>query len=83
MSIPLLFAPFAVRLTHIQVPTIWLLYTVSYLDRANIGNAKSGGMEESLHLTSTEYSVILLVFFVSRWLYITLFILTSQATLLA
>ncbi|KAF8057612.1 major facilitator superfamily domain-containing protein [Lyophyllum atratum] len=30
------------------VPTIWLLYTLSYLDRANIGNAKIGGMEKSL-----------------------------------
>ncbi|KAK7036710.1 hypothetical protein VNI00_011375 [Paramarasmius palmivorus] len=47
------------------VPTIWVLYTLSYLDRANIGNAKAGGMEEALGLTSTQYSVVLLVFFVS------------------
>lgn len=30
------------------VPWIWLLYCLSYLDRANIGNARSGGMEEDL-----------------------------------
>ncbi len=47
------------------VPTIWVLYTLSYLDRANIGNAKSGGMEEALHLSDTEYSIVLLVFFIS------------------
>ena len=49
----------------IKVPTIWLLYVVSYLDRGNIGNAESGGMQDSLHITSTQYSVILLVFFIS------------------
>ncbi|KAG5652486.1 hypothetical protein H0H81_004842 [Sphagnurus paluster] len=47
------------------VPTIWVLYTLSYLDRANIGNAKIGGMERDLHLSSTQYSVVLLLFFVS------------------
>ncbi|PBK59974.1 MFS general substrate transporter [Armillaria solidipes] len=47
------------------VPTVWVLYTLSYLDRANIGNAKSGGMEEALSLTSNQYSIILLVFFIS------------------
>lgn len=36
----------------------------SYLDRANIGNAKTGGMQHDLKLTSTEYSIALLVFFV-------------------
>ena len=46
------------------VPTIWALYTLSYLDRANIGNAKTGGLQADFHLTSTQYSVVLLVFFV-------------------
>ncbi|KAF9267217.1 MFS general substrate transporter [Marasmius fiardii PR-910] len=47
------------------IPSIWALYTLSFLDRANIGNAKSGGMEESLNLTSTQYSIVLPVFFIS------------------
>ncbi|ESK88485.1 mfs transporter [Moniliophthora roreri MCA 2997] len=51
------------------VPTVWVLYTLSYLDRANIANAKVGGMEEALQLTSTQYSVILLLFFVSYVLF--------------
>lgn len=48
------------------VPMIWLLYTLSYLDRANIGNAKTGGLQTDFKLTSDQYSVVLLVFFVSR-----------------
>ncbi|KAK7041458.1 hypothetical protein VNI00_009324 [Paramarasmius palmivorus] len=51
------------------VPTVWVLYTLSYLDRANIANAKVGGMEEDLQLTSNQYSVILLLFFVSYVLF--------------
>ncbi|KAF8151783.1 major facilitator superfamily domain-containing protein [Crassisporium funariophilum] len=51
------------------VPTIWVLYTLSYLDRANIGNAKVGGMETDLGFNSQQYSVILLMFFVSYVLF--------------
>ncbi|WVO17304.1 hypothetical protein L204_104996 [Cryptococcus depauperatus] len=47
------------------LPCIWLLYTLSYLDRANIGNAKTGGLEEDFNLTSQQYSIVLLVFFIS------------------
>ncbi|WWC72620.1 uncharacterized protein I206_106582 [Kwoniella pini CBS 10737] len=47
------------------IPCIWVLYTLSYLDRANIGNAKTGGLQKDFGLTSTQYSVVLLVFFVS------------------
>ncbi|KAJ7487834.1 major facilitator superfamily domain-containing protein [Mycena latifolia] len=47
------------------VPTVWLLYVMSYLDRANIGNAEAGGMQKELGYGSTQYSVILLMFFVS------------------
>lgn len=41
------------------------MYTLSYLDRANIGNAKTGGLEADFQLTSDQYSIILLVFFIS------------------
>ncbi|KAJ7695351.1 major facilitator superfamily domain-containing protein [Mycena rosella] len=51
------------------VPTVWLLYVVSYLDRANIGNAESGGMQTELKYGSTQYSIILLMFFVSYVLF--------------
>ncbi|TYJ55252.1 hypothetical protein B9479_004082 [Cryptococcus floricola] len=51
------------------LPTIWGLYTLSYLDRANIGNAKTGGLEEDFNLTSQQYSIVLLVFFISYVLF--------------
>ncbi|WWC92340.1 uncharacterized protein L201_007295 [Kwoniella dendrophila CBS 6074] len=47
------------------IPCIWILYTLSYLDRANIGNAKTGGLEKDFNLSSTQYSICLLVFFIS------------------
>ncbi|WVW80803.1 hypothetical protein I302_102790 [Kwoniella bestiolae CBS 10118] len=47
------------------IPCIWVLYTLSYLDRANIGNAKTGGLEKHFNLTSQQYSIVLLVFFIS------------------
>ncbi|OCF43599.1 hypothetical protein I317_02490 [Kwoniella heveanensis CBS 569] len=47
------------------IPCIWILYTLSYLDRANIGNAKTGGLESHFALTSNQYSIVLLVFFIS------------------
>ncbi|KAJ7764290.1 MFS general substrate transporter [Mycena metata] len=40
-----------------------VLYLLNYLDRQNIGNAKVGGMAKDLNLSSSDYSVALLVFF--------------------
>ncbi|RJE19566.1 Major Facilitator Superfamily [Aspergillus sclerotialis] len=47
------------------LPSIWLMYLLSYLDRTNIGNAKIAGMSDELNLSSQEYSISLVVFFVS------------------
>ncbi|OJZ81105.1 hypothetical protein ASPFODRAFT_223305 [Aspergillus luchuensis CBS 106.47] len=46
------------------LPTVWVMYLLSYLDRTNIGNAKISGMQVDLNLTSNEYSIALVVFFV-------------------
>ncbi|KAL5590049.1 hypothetical protein FOVSG1_011916 [Fusarium oxysporum f. sp. vasinfectum] len=46
------------------LPNIWLMYLLSYMDRTNIGNAKIAGMADDLELTSSQYSIILVVFFV-------------------
>ncbi|ODN99557.1 nicotinamide mononucleotide permease [Cryptococcus wingfieldii CBS 7118] len=51
------------------LPSIWALYTLSYLDRANIGNARTGGLEEDFNLTSQQYWIVLLVFFISYVLF--------------
>lgn len=51
------------------VPTCWTMYLLSNVDRSNIGHAKIGGLEDDSALTSTQYSVIVLVFFVSYLVY--------------
>lgn len=43
------------------LPTMWLMYLLSYMDRTNIGNAKIAGMVEDLNMDSNEYSVSLVV----------------------
>jgi sugar phosphate permease len=45
------------------IPTMTLLYLLSYLDRVNIGQAKLDGLMDSLNLTSAQYSACLSVFF--------------------
>ena len=62
------------------LPTIWLMYLLSYIDRTkfvpspflsatanlpSIGNAKIAGLQSDLHLSSSQFSVALVVFFVS------------------
>lgn len=42
-----------------------LLYTLAYLDRANIGNARVAGMEADLNLTPEQYNLVLTMFFVT------------------
>jgi sugar phosphate permease len=45
------------------IPTMTLLYLLSYLDRVNIGQAKIDGLMESIKLTSAQYNACLSVFF--------------------
>ncbi|KAK7911517.1 hypothetical protein PG985_013998 [Apiospora marii] len=46
------------------LPTMWVMYLLSYMDRTNIGNAKIAGMDKELDLTSDRYSIVLVVFFI-------------------
>ncbi|KAL5341093.1 major facilitator superfamily domain-containing protein [Aspergillus crustosus] len=46
------------------LPTIWVMYLLSYMDRTNIGNALVAGMDEDLEINSDRYSIALVVFFV-------------------
>ena len=46
------------------VPMLALLYLIAHLDRANIGNAKIEGLEDSLNMTGNDYNVALMVFFI-------------------
>ncbi|THW02158.1 MFS general substrate transporter [Aureobasidium pullulans] len=47
------------------VPVLAVLYLFAHIDRANIGNAKIAGMNEDLGLSSSQYSMALVVFFIS------------------
>lgn len=47
------------------VPMLALLYLIAHLDRANIGNAKIEGIEDSLGMTGNDYNVAVAVFFIS------------------
>jgi len=51
------------KLDRHLIPTMTLLYLLSYLDRVNIGQAKLDGLMESIHLTSAQYNACLSVFF--------------------
>lgn len=46
------------------VPMLAVLYLISHIDRANIGNAKIEGMVSDLGLNGVEWNVVLSVFFV-------------------
>ncbi|KAI1618707.1 retrograde regulation protein 2 [Exophiala viscosa] len=47
------------------IPPIAILYLFSCISRANIGNAKIAGLEEDLHLTGTDYNIVLTAFYTS------------------
>jgi hypothetical protein len=66
------------------LPMLWVMYVMNYIDRTNIGvsvppalvleksliqqNAKVGGMQEDLSLSSSDYSLVLSIFFVVSFL---------------
>ncbi|GAB7325405.1 hypothetical protein MBLNU13_g09434t2 [Cladosporium sp. NU13] len=47
------------------LPCIWIMYLLSYMDRTNIGNAKVAGMTDDLGMDSNQYSIALIVFFIT------------------
>ncbi|KAB8072469.1 putative MFS transporter [Aspergillus leporis] len=46
------------------VPMLAILYLISHLDRANIGNAKIEGLTEDLGLSGIQYNIVLSIFFI-------------------
>ncbi|BEJ10861.1 hypothetical protein CspHIS471_0102830 [Cutaneotrichosporon sp. HIS471] len=46
------------------LPAVTLIYFLSFLDRANIGNAKAAGLMTDLKLTNHQYSIALTVTYV-------------------
>ena len=46
------------------LPAIALLYSLAFLDRINIGNARLQGLEKDLRMKGQDYNVALFVFFI-------------------
>lgn len=46
------------------LPTLAVMYLFNSLDKSNLGNAKTAGLEETLKLKGNDYNVILSIFFV-------------------
>lgn len=46
-----------------------VIHTKSPIDKCSIGNAKIAGMQADLHLSSGQYSISLIVFFISYVLF--------------
>ncbi|KAG2369028.1 putative pantothenate transporter [Suillus spraguei] len=46
------------------LPFVTVFYLFSFLDRANVGNARVGGMATDLKLTGLKYNIAAAVFFI-------------------
>ncbi|GIK02995.1 hypothetical protein Aspvir_007061 [Aspergillus viridinutans] len=46
------------------LPVLAVMYLFNSLDKSNVGNAKTAGLEKTLHLKGNEYNLILSIFFI-------------------
>jgi hypothetical protein len=46
------------------LPVLALMYLFNALDKGNLGNAKTDGLEKDLHFKKNQYNIILSVFYV-------------------
>jgi len=55
----------AVRmLDYTILPVMAMFYFLSFLDRANIGNARVAGLQKDLHLTDKQYEIVVTILYV-------------------
>ncbi|KAH8807922.1 major facilitator superfamily domain-containing protein [Xylogone sp. PMI_703] len=52
------------KLDLIVLPILAIIYFTHSLDRANLGNAKTDGLEADIGLTGNQYSLILVLFYI-------------------
>ena len=57
------------KLDRHLLPGVCLLYLLSFLDRANVANAKLEGLDADLHMTGNQYLTGLTLFFVGYILF--------------
>ncbi|KAK9483908.1 major facilitator superfamily domain-containing protein [Lipomyces starkeyi] len=46
------------------MPLVVVLYLMSFLDRANIGNAETAGMSKDLHMSNAQFQWLLTIFYI-------------------
>jgi hypothetical protein len=49
------------------MPLIFALYSISVLDRSNLGNAKIAGMDKDIDLSGNRYAWLGTIFYISCW----------------
>ncbi|KAG9237417.1 major facilitator superfamily domain-containing protein [Amylocarpus encephaloides] len=47
------------------IPTVFILYLMCFIDRANIGNARIQGLQKDLHLAGYRFNWALTIFYIS------------------
>lgn len=52
------------KLDFVLLPFLSLMYFFNSVDRSNLGNAKTDGMDKDLHFIGEEYSLLILLFYV-------------------
>ncbi|KAH7341994.1 MFS general substrate transporter [Rhizoctonia solani] len=52
------------KIDLIVIPILTMFYLLSFLDRANIGNARVAGLQKDLHMTNKQYSTVLTITYV-------------------
>ncbi|KAK2806567.1 hypothetical protein FQN51_006533 [Onygenales sp. PD_10] len=52
------------KLDFYLMPLLCFMYFVDCMDRANLGNAKTDGLEKDIKLTGNQYSLLILLFYV-------------------
>ncbi|KAM0745965.1 MFS general substrate transporter [Meredithblackwellia eburnea MCA 4105] len=52
------------KLDRLLCPLFFLIYLVTFIDRANIGNARVAGLEKDLKLVGYQYNISLSIFYI-------------------
>lgn len=62
-------ADLSLKIDRHLLPIVCILYVLSYLDRGNIGNAKTAGAQKALGLSSNQWSWVLNSFYITYVLF--------------
>lgn len=53
------------KLDRRLLPLVFVLYSLSVLDRSNLGNARLAGMEDDIDLSGNRYSLLGTIFYIA------------------